>query len=624
MSAAVYVTADVTKGLHRDAEVLQWACGAQLFEVNKYGDRCDVTGRPIHGMAVDTWVVPEVLRPRLVAELMDRRRVVFIPNLDCAIDTKTGKSDGWVRELKPLVERGLVVWSKTEVARDQLTRHGIRSTYVPWSVPDDVVRAPSESKYTFFMNAGYGGVKNRRGVDIALRAFEEVRRTHPQTTMLLKTLKHHAVPEGVEQAEGFCTRKELLRMYDSSAVMMFPSRFEGLGIPMLEALHRGRPVIATNGPPMSQWVEHEHNGLLVPALQKGRRGLTPWYEPSVRGVATAMRRMLDEPALLQRVTAPEPAVLEARQHAFRIQARSLVLGEPAPKAVSLYKRELTGRDRPTAHLRAEALRQCGWEVKESPIDKHEQAPVEKADMVLVGKVSPYVLMRLRHRSKRLVMWHYDVSDHVPARLRWSKRAASIVDLLVTPEPTTHMRALGVVADHRQILPGPQTLFSRGWGRRPAYRERASHFDRVVFFASCTTPFRHAVVDALEKEGFVVEQNVEGNHVIRATACKRMRGATALSISSRSDIDGYASARLFTSAGSGAYVLSERFKGCERLYGDDAVVWCDTPAAFVAAANASEEHKRRMADRAEEQTWRYHSWEDRVLQLLRCLGDPEDH
>jgi hypothetical protein len=38
---------------------------------------------------------------------------------------------------------------------------------------------------------------------------------------------------------------------------------------MMEALHAGVPVLATDGWPMNELVEHGRNGMLVPALTQG-------------------------------------------------------------------------------------------------------------------------------------------------------------------------------------------------------------------------------------------------------------------------------------------------------------------------------------------------------------------
>jgi glycosyltransferase involved in cell wall biosynthesis len=58
-------------------------------------------------------------------------------------------------------------------------------------------------------------------------------------------------------------RAELLRRIDEAHVLVAPSRREGLGMVALEALSRGRPVIASRVGGLVETVEHGVDGLLV-------------------------------------------------------------------------------------------------------------------------------------------------------------------------------------------------------------------------------------------------------------------------------------------------------------------------------------------------------------------------
>src|SRR3990172_4837970 len=51
-------------------------------------------------------------------------------------------------------------------------------------------------------------------------------------------------------------------LYKGGKVYVAPSRREGLGLPILEAMSCGLPVITTDGPPMNEWIQYKD--VLIP------------------------------------------------------------------------------------------------------------------------------------------------------------------------------------------------------------------------------------------------------------------------------------------------------------------------------------------------------------------------
>jgi glycosyltransferase involved in cell wall biosynthesis len=74
-------------------------------------------------------------------------------------------------------------------------------------------------------------------------AFGLARRDHPDLRLVLTGAGHErrAVPAGVE-VRGHVTLDELVELYRTAAALVFPSLYEGFGMPALEAMACGCPV----------------------------------------------------------------------------------------------------------------------------------------------------------------------------------------------------------------------------------------------------------------------------------------------------------------------------------------------------------------------------------------------
>ncbi len=79
-----------------------------------------------------------------------------------------------------------------------------------------------------------------------LDAFAEVRRIRPELRLVLTGVGHEAQqPEGVD-VKGSVSVGELVSLYRRAAALVFPSLYEGFGLPPIEAMACGCPVAASN------------------------------------------------------------------------------------------------------------------------------------------------------------------------------------------------------------------------------------------------------------------------------------------------------------------------------------------------------------------------------------------
>lgn len=116
--------------------------------------------------------------------------------------------------------------------------------------PSPVAIAPaldtsSYEPYILFV----GTSERRKGVDVLIAALNRLKSRHPRLTLVLTGARGDAV-DGTEPISvrelGFVDDRALITLYRHASVFAFPSRYEGFGLPVLEAMAHGIPVVTTN------------------------------------------------------------------------------------------------------------------------------------------------------------------------------------------------------------------------------------------------------------------------------------------------------------------------------------------------------------------------------------------
>jgi glycosyltransferase involved in cell wall biosynthesis len=164
-----------------------------------------------------------------------------------------------------------------------------------------------------------GQLIGRKGFDLLARAMPAVVQAVPQANFVF--VSHNRQGEAELQrlvaAGGVADRLHLLgsvdedekiRLLRSADVIAAPSRYEGFGIPLIEGMAAGKPVVTTDVPAGNELIEHEHTGLLVP------------YD-DVDALAAALVRVLHDPALAQRLVAAGRQVVCEHYTAERLAAQ---------------------------------------------------------------------------------------------------------------------------------------------------------------------------------------------------------------------------------------------------------------------------------------------------------------
>ena len=102
-----------------------------------------------------------------------------------------------------------------------------------------------EEPYVLFV----GTAEQRKGIDTLVRAMALVQRTDRALRLVVAGARGDGL-SGDERismrALGFVDDAELDALYRGASIFAFPSRYEGFGLPVLEAMSYGVPVITTN------------------------------------------------------------------------------------------------------------------------------------------------------------------------------------------------------------------------------------------------------------------------------------------------------------------------------------------------------------------------------------------
>ena len=95
-----------------------------------------------------------------------------------------------------------------------------------------------------------GTMERRKGIDVLAHAMKIVQRSRPDLTLVIAGEERSEVLAGIDvraQMLGYVDDAQLAALYRACTLFAFPSRYEGFGLPILEAMSYGAPVVTVNG-----------------------------------------------------------------------------------------------------------------------------------------------------------------------------------------------------------------------------------------------------------------------------------------------------------------------------------------------------------------------------------------
>lgn len=181
----------------------------------------------------------------------------------------------------------------------------IPSLVIPWGIPSASGTPPppkAGSTLRYMHVAGWGGLNNRKNTDVLLKAWELASPRHGTLTIYTQAPAERYGDEGlriinnvqgIELREG--TIPDIRTAYADADLLLWPSKREGLGLPILEAASCGLPSVISDGYMMKQWGLPGEHVLVCPATPSRTGQYLPELTVQAKDLADIISRLDNDP-----------------------------------------------------------------------------------------------------------------------------------------------------------------------------------------------------------------------------------------------------------------------------------------------------------------------------------------
>ena len=179
-----------------------------------------------------------------------------------------GSFAAWYRLFLPiLAKRVRKVFAPSEYVKQKVIRHfGIENVTVTPNGVDPSVFHPDAKQKEFDFPKCYilfvGSLEPRKNLDHLLRVWNEIKNDFKETGLIIVGVSGYVfrslnLPHEVERVRflGYVEDETLAGLYANATLFVLPSQDEGFGLPTLEAMASGTPVIVSDGGALPEIVD---------------------------------------------------------------------------------------------------------------------------------------------------------------------------------------------------------------------------------------------------------------------------------------------------------------------------------------------------------------------------------
>ena len=181
--------------------------------------------------------------------------------------------------------------------------------FIPWGTDTEICKPqkkfdPKEN-IVFFHSAGMGGINFRKGTDILVKAFQKIKGNvkliiHSQVDINYYYSIYDLIQKD-PRIEFIIGTYPLPGLYHKGNVYVYPTKLEGIGLSIPEAMSCGLPVITTDCAPMNEFVFHDQNGLLIEVSEYIKRNDNYFWPENIcseESLIKAMQFYVDNPTII--------------------------------------------------------------------------------------------------------------------------------------------------------------------------------------------------------------------------------------------------------------------------------------------------------------------------------------